>query len=154
MASSITPPALISTIICGGSGSRLWGNPPIFNISQNQGASRLQQLSRWNPANRRVWTNIIIGPLPLCGQQLCMFNVVEQIQFKQLVSCRSIKSLYIGILCWFSRLNIEQCNLLFYCPVNQIMTYELRTVITSQSQRFAPPFNDLLQRPHNPLGGK
>ena len=34
------------------------------------------------------------------------------------------------------------CNLLFYCPVNQLMIDEFRIVIISECQRFAPSFND------------
>ena len=57
----------------------------------------------------------------------------------------SIKSLDVGVLCWFTRLNVQQRDLLLSGPVDQILTDVFWPVVATQRQWFPALFDDLLQ---------
>jgi|ETNmetMinimDraft_26_1059896.scaffolds.fasta_scaffold374056_1 hypothetical protein len=57
----------------------------------------------------------------------------------------SIKLLDVGVLCWFTWLNVQQRDLLLSGPVDQILTDVLWAVVATQRQWFPAPLDDLLQ---------
>jgi hypothetical protein len=56
-----------------------------------------------------------------------------------------IKLLDVGVLCWFTWLNVQQRDLLLSGPVDQILTDVLWAVVATQRQWFPAPLDDLVQ---------
>lgn len=80
-----------------------------------------------------------------------MLNVFKQVNRKILLSCCSIKTFNIGILCWLPLLETVQCYLLFGRPFHKLMTNKFGSIITVKCAWLTAPFDDLLQRPDNSL---
>ena len=57
----------------------------------------------------------------------------------------SIKSFDVGVLCWFTWLNVQQRDLLLSGPADQILTDVFWAVVAAQRQWFSAPLDDLLQ---------
>ena len=73
-------------------------------------------MARRNTANGSVGSFIVVHPEPLCGQVLCVMDAFKIMHVQPFVARCSIETFDIGVLGWFSGLDVEQGNSMLVGP--------------------------------------
>lgn len=97
---------------------------------------------------------VVIAVQPVCSHVTDLLQGIKDIAVQYLSTVRSVESFHIGVLCWFSRLDVIEGNALALGLIGQRMGDEFWPVVQANRQRRATYLNQLVQGPYDPRSGQ
>ncbi len=101
-----------------------------------------------------MWTIVVIAVQPVCNHVPDLLQGIKDIAVQYLSTVRSVESFHIGVLCWFSRLDVIEGNASGLGPIGQRVGDEFRPVVQAYRQRHTTYLNQLVQGPDDPRSGQ
>ncbi len=97
---------------------------------------------------------MIVEPEPVGRVILGLGDRLEQVVAESVVTNGAVKALDVRVLLRLSGLDVIEANAVFLRPLGQRLADILWPVVAADRCRLAPPFDLLIERAHDPLGGQ
>lgn len=114
----------------------------------------MQFHSGCNAANAHVGSLVVVIPEPFRCLILCRLNSFKDVLAQPFTANGAIEALNVGVQLGFAWLDMCKPNTLFSHLFHQCPADIFWAIIDMNGLRFAAPLDDLVQAPHDALGGQ
>ena len=96
----------------------------------------------------------VVFVLPLCDLASGVRQVSEPSSIQTFISHSSVEAFHMTVLGGFSGLDVDELNLAFFTPSQEMTAGEFRSVVAPDAVRNATAFHDLIERARDALAGE